>query len=135
METKINIRLQNKFDGKEKATKIYLDGKKLENFSRTEANEFEVTPGEHKIHAKYYWFGSNELNCTFEENETKSIVINSSKVIDNLFQIVALLTVLHIALQYFYKIDVVKWALMCICIVATYFMTIKRKSFLTIKEL
>lgn len=72
---------------------VFLDGQKIGYLPNGETNEFEVTPGEHKLRLKSGWFGSREHRFNIFGKETKSFTVSS---MNNYTAIAAILLVIII---------------------------------------
>jgi hypothetical protein len=72
---------------------IFLDGRRIGYLPHGETNEFEVTPGEHKLRIKAGWFGSREHRFNIFGKETKTFTVSS---MNNYTAIAAILVVIVI---------------------------------------
>jgi hypothetical protein len=72
---------------------VLLDGQRIGYLLSGETNEFEVTPGVHKLRIKAGWFGSRECNFNIFGKETMSFTVSS---IRNYSTIAAILFIIAI---------------------------------------
>ena len=72
----IKIHRPNKFIGRIRKFKVYVDDNKIGDVSNGETQEFQIAAGQHKIYCKQDFFNSPFIyDFSIEENQTKTFTV------------------------------------------------------------
>lgn len=119
-----------------KIFEVFLDGSRIGYLLNGETNEFEVSAGPHKLKVKMGRYGSRDFSFTMFNNETMSFTVSQNY---NRFGIVAIIVMVYILCKHYLstlKLDHIysMLPLAFVMLLATYFQTIGRNTYLKIKE-
>ncbi len=80
---------------------VFMDGQKTGYLPNGETNEFEVSPGEHKLKIKSGWFGSREYHFNIFGKESKSFTVSSIKNYTTIAAVIFLIVIefVHLVLK------------------------------------
>ncbi len=120
---------------------IFLNGKSVGYFPEGKNKEFDLPAGQHKMKAKTRWFGSREMDFTVFNKEKKSIEISTNTLVVKILAVSALIDCfLFILTRGDYSNDnrIIFWIKTVggctFALLALYYFTIGRNSYLSIKE-
>jgi hypothetical protein len=110
--------------------RIYLDDQIIDILPPNETKEFDLTTGEHKLKAKWRFFGSKDYSFTLFNKDSRSFTISENYVWNILF--IIFITIIAALEAISAQNKGVSLGLIILGLI--YFLLIRRNSFLKIKE-
>lgn len=113
---------------------IVLDDKKVGSVSNGDAEEFQLTEGDHRLKVKMDWCGSETHSFSISANQTYTVKICTYKYSQLILLAEIALLVTHIIVQRRYGISYIFWLVIPLFLCSLYYITLGRNSYLRIKE-
>jgi hypothetical protein len=126
---KLIINRTSEWNNKMRDVEIYLDGSKIGIIEAEQVKEFDIEAGQHILHTKMGWSGSNKLDLKITEKEIKNIALSGSKSWKWLSILVILSSPIYIILPSLTNIPMLYFMILITALVI-YFATFRRKNFL-----
>ncbi|MFZ1703687.1 MAG: hypothetical protein WAT79_05040 [Saprospiraceae bacterium] len=131
---KINIQRTTGIMNKMRDFKILVDGTQVSTISSGETNEFDISPGRHRILCKVDWCTSPEIYLDFEEQDTKYLKISNYKHENWLTPYSFFIIAIHLILSRVFKFEFLIFLLVPSFIIFVYYVTIGHKKYLRLTE-
>ena len=114
--------------------RLVIDGKKVGTIGAGQIKEFEIPSGQHYVIAKIDWCSSPELPFEINDNDCKTFLVGGLKngrwILPLTSMIIALYFFLPHPLHNYFNLFIV----LPIFLFLLYYLTFRRKNFLTLRE-
>tara|TARA_R100000655_G_scaffold38382_1_gene73396 strand:- start:26 stop:436 length:411 start_codon:yes stop_codon:yes gene_type:complete len=103
--SKLIIDRRSEFANRGRKIGLYLNKEKIGTIKNGETREFEIEPGQYKLHARIDWCGSQKEDISLKEDETKAVELTGFSKNRWVLQILILIQFILIGLTYLIDIN------------------------------
>lgn len=133
----IKIQRGSGFADKIRKYKVFINNEQIGVISEGEIKEYNVNPGTHTISTKIDWAGSKDVIVNLKENDVVNLRVENYTAKHLLISVyfIVFVSLLHIVLLATLNFQYTSLLFIPILAIMSYFLTIGRNKYLTLKEL
>lgn len=117
-----------------RSVSIYVDGEKVGSIANGDAEEFQVSEGEHKLKARLDWCGSETHSFSVAADQVYTVKVRSYRYSQFFLLGEIVILVAHLIAQKMYGISYLFWFIIPFFVCSLYYITFGRNQYLQIIE-